>query len=78
MAYNKLSKIIAWGNVKYIALNKRAFGPSVAHLRMADQRSGTCCLKVFLIWISGSPFVKRSVTICAIFIEGITRNNSVK
>ena len=34
------------------------------------------CLKVFLIWISGSPFVQRSVTICA--IEGIMRNNSVK
>ena len=36
------------------------------------------CLKVFLIWISGSPFVRRSVTICAISVEGIMRNNSVK
>ena len=25
-----------------------------------------CCLKVFLIWSSGSPFVQRSVTIFAI------------
>ena len=25
-----------------------------------------CCLKVFLIWTSGGPFVQRSVTICAI------------
>ena len=37
-----------------------------------------CCLKVFLIWISGSPFVKQSVTICAILLEGIMMNNSVK
>ena len=37
-----------------------------------------CCLKVFLIWSSGSPFVQRSVTICANFVEGFTRNNSVK
>ena len=28
-----------------------------------------CPLKVFLIWISGSPFVQRSVTICAISVE---------
>ena len=37
-----------------------------------------CHLKVFLIWISGSPFVQRSITICAILVEGIMRNNSVK
>ena len=40
-----------------------------------------CRLKVFLIWISGSPFVQGSVTInlfCAILVEGIMRNNSVK
>ena len=37
-----------------------------------------CCLKVFLIWSSGSPFVQQSVTICAILVEGIMRNNSVK
>ena len=37
-----------------------------------------CRLKVFLIWISGSPFVQRSVTICIILVEGIKRNNSVK
>ena len=35
-------------------------------------------LKVFLIWSLGSPFVQRNVTICAILIEGIMRNNSVK
>ena len=27
---------------------------------------------------SGSPFVKQSRTICAILVEGFTRNNSVK
>ena len=35
-------------------------------------------LKVFLICSSGSPFVQRSGTICAILVEGIMRNNSVK
>ena len=37
-----------------------------------------CRLKVFLIWSSDSPFGQRSVTICAILVEGIMRNNSVK
>ena len=31
-----------------------------------------CGLKVFLIWSSGSLFVQRSVTICAILVEGGT------
>ena len=35
-------------------------------------------LKVFLIGISGSPFVQRSITICAVLVGGIQRNNSVK
>ena len=35
-------------------------------------------LKVFLIWISGSPFVQQSVTICVILVESINRNNSAK
>ena len=30
-----------------------------------------CCLNVFLIWSSGSPFVQQRVTICAILVEGI-------
>ena len=37
-----------------------------------------CCLKIFFIWSSGGPFVQRSGTICAISVEGIMRNNSVK
>ena len=37
-----------------------------------------CRSKVFLIWISGSPFVQHSVTICAVLLEGYMRNNSVK
>ena len=37
-----------------------------------------CRSKTFLIWISDSPFVQRSVTIRAILVEGIMRNNSVK
>ena len=36
-----------------------------------------CCLKIFLIWSSGDPFVQWSGTICAILVEGIMRNNSV-
>ena len=44
-----------------------------------DQRiRRKCCLKVFLILSSGSPFVQPSITICAILVEGIMRNNSVK
>ena len=43
-----------------------------------DQWFRRCCLKIFLIWSSGSPFVQRSGTICAIFIEGIKRNNCLK
>ena len=39
---------------------------------------GKCRLKVFLIWISGSPIVQQSITICAILVEDIMRNNSVK
>ena len=34
-----------------------------------------CLFTIFLIWSSGGPFVQRSGTICAIFIEGIMRNN---
>ena len=35
-------------------------------------------LKGFLIRSSGNPFVQRSVTICALLVESIQRNNSVK
>ena len=37
-----------------------------------------CRLQVNIIWISGSPFVQLSETICAILVEGIKRSNSVK
>ena len=37
-----------------------------------------CRLEVFLIGSSGGPFVQWSGTICAILVEGIIRNNSVK
>ena len=37
-----------------------------------------CHLKIFLIWSSGRPFVQLSRTLCAILVEGIIRNNSVK
>ena len=30
------------------------------------------------MWIFGSPFVQRSVTVCVSLVEGIMRNNSVK
>ena len=37
-----------------------------------------CCLQVFLILRSRSPFDQQSVTIYAILVEGIMRNDSVK
>ena len=37
-----------------------------------------CVLKIFLIWNSGNANVHGSRTICAILVEGIMRNNSVK
>ena len=40
--------------------------------------SRKCHFKVFLIWISGSPFVPQSVTICSILVKGIMRINIVK
>ena len=40
--------------------------------------SKRCCLKIFLIWSSGSPFVQQSGTICAILVKGIMMNNSMK
>ena len=43
-----------------------------------DQWFKRCCLKIFLNYISGSPFVWHSQTICAILVEGIMRNISVK
>ena len=30
------------------------------------------------VHVKGSPFVQQSITICAILVEGIKRNNSVK
>ena len=35
-------------------------------------------LTIFLIWSSGCLFVQPSRTICAIFVDGIKRNNPVK
>ena len=43
-----------------------------------DQWYRRCCLKIFLISSSGSPFVQQSRTICATLVEGIIRNNYVK
>ena len=44
-----------------------------------DQRfRRKCRFKEFLIWSSGSNFVQRSLSICAILVEGTIRNNSVK
>ena len=37
-----------------------------------------CHSKVFLILSSGGPFVQWNGTNCAILIEGLMRNNSVK
>ena len=37
-----------------------------------------CLIKKFLIWSSGGPFVQWSKNICAVLVEGIKKNNSVK
>ena len=37
-----------------------------------------CILNIFLICSSGGLSVQRSGTICAILVEGIKRDNSVK
>ena len=34
-------------------------------------------LKIFLICSSGDPFKKQKRTMCALLVEGITRNNFV-
>ena len=43
-----------------------------------DQWLRRCILKIFLIWSSGGPLVQWSGIVCAIEVEGINRNNSVK
>ena len=43
-----------------------------------DQGFRRCFLKKFLIWSSGGPFFQGSGIICAILVEGIKRNSSVK
>ena len=45
---------------------------------MNSGSGGDAFCKIFLIWSSGRPFVQQSGTICAILVEGIKRNNSVK
>ena len=37
-----------------------------------------CLLNTFHNWSPGSPAVQQSGTICAILVEGMKRNNSVK
>ena len=44
------------------------FGPGVQEMSFKD----------ILIWNSGGPFVIWNGTICAILVDGIKRNNSVK
>ena len=39
---------------------------------------GDFCLKIFLIYSSGNPFVQQSNIICAILVADIMRNISVK
>ena len=43
-----------------------------------DQLFRRRCLKIYLVWSSGGPFVQQGRTICAILVEGIMRNNSVQ
>ena len=43
-----------------------------------DQWFRRCHLKIFHVHSSGSPFILRSGTICAILVEGIMKNISEK
>ena len=43
-----------------------------------DQWFRRCLSKILLNWSSGIPFVQWSGTNCAILVEGIKRNNSMK
>ena len=47
-------------------------------LNLDQWLSKRCRLKIFLSLSSGGPFVQQSGTICAILVEGIMMNNSVK
>ena len=40
--------------------------------------SRRCLLTIVIIWISGGLLVQRSESLCAILVESIMRNNSVK
>ena len=75
-----LAKFLFGGAEPFIQFWKRAsWGTFMwSYVKNLDQWFRRCCLKTFLIWSSGGPFIMRSRTIIAILLEGIKRNNSVK
>ena len=69
---------VDWNHLCNIGRRHHEEQPCEIILNLDQRFRRKCCLKVFLIWSSGSPFVQRSVSICAILVEGIKRNNSLK
>ena len=69
---------VDWNHLCIIGRRHREEQPCEIILNLDQWFRRKCCLKVFLIWSSGGPFVQRRVTICAILVEGIKSNDSVK
>ena len=69
---------VNWNHLCNIGRRHHEEQPCEIILNLDQRFRRKCRLKVFLIWSSGSPFVQRWVSICAILVEGIKRNNSLK
>ena len=74
-------KICLWGGISSDFWSEMLF---YSNVKVEQSNVISVCISnnqppqmIFLIWLSGDPFVQRSGTICAILVEGIM-NNSVK
>ena len=59
---------VAWNHLCSIGRRHHEEQPCEIILNLDKWFRRKCSLKVFLIWSSGSPFVQRCVTICAILV----------
>ena len=69
---------VDWNHLCNIGRRHHEEQPCEISLNLDQRFRRKCRLKLSLIWSSVSPFVQWSVTICAILVEGIKRNSSVK
>ena len=69
---------VVWNHLCNIGTRHHKDQPCEIILNLDQWFRRKCPLKAFLIWSSGSPFVQQSVTICAVLVEGIKRNNFLK